>query len=75
MSGDASQVAKIGTLGEAVVILSTTETTLLEADEVVAHLSPCCDVCIMQRVDQCVNYFVEPQSNNASVGGGSLLKL
>ena len=35
---DASQVAKIGTLGEAVVVLAATETTLLEADQVVAHL-------------------------------------
>ena len=41
-SGDASQVAKIGTLGEAVVVLAATETTLLEADQVVAHVVPLC---------------------------------
>lgn len=45
--GNASQVAKIGTLGEAVVILATTETTLLEADEIVTHSCVLALLCLL----------------------------
>jgi hypothetical protein len=55
---DASQVAEIGTTGEAVVILSTTEATLLEADQVIAHSCPLLyDLFIMREIDGGVNLF------------------